>query len=148
VDKFFRAAAITACLLGIFWPVAQQALFWAGLNDFFGGDSWVTRAYFLDQYVAALVLGLVVAERWVVSVAAIGGLAYLVCTFGLRHTSAGTDTAYGSAWSAYLEAGLSYLWVAGLIALGIILSRRLGGLRVSPEREPHPSRPEAQKLGA
>ena len=53
----------------------------------------------------------------------------VIVAIGIRET-ADTETfptvGYGAAWSAYLEAVLPWLWIAGLIALGIALSRRIG----------------------
>ena len=64
-------------------------------------------------------------------VAALGAVVNVIVTVGIRET-ADTETfptvGYGAAWSAYLEAALQWLWVAGLIAIGIVLSRRIGGL--------------------
>lgn len=132
VRTYWRPAAITACLLGMFWPVAQEAIIWAGVDPYGGGD-WVAHQYFLDRYVAALVFGLVVAEWWGVNMAGFGALAALIVTIGVRG-AAGTGEfgSFGSDWSAYLDAALPWLWIAGLIALGIILSRQLGGLRIPP----------------
>jgi hypothetical protein len=113
----------------MFWPVAQGAFFWAGEN--FVDEAWLFREYFLDPYVAALVLGLV-AGRWAATwLAALGAVANVIVAVGIRET-ADTETfptvGYGAAWSAYVEAALPWLWIAGLIALGIALSRRIGGL--------------------
>jgi hypothetical protein len=66
----------------------------------------------------------------------VGALASVTVAVGLRET-VDTDTyptyGYGSACSAYLEAALPWLWIAGLIALGVALSRRIGGLHFSRE---------------
>jgi hypothetical protein len=117
----------------MFWPIAQGAFLWAGSD--FPDDMWLFREYFLDPYVAALVLGLV-ASRWALRMAAvvpvIGAVAAVTVTVGLRET-VDTETyptyGYGSAWSAYLEAALPWLWIAGLITVGVVLSRRVGSLR-------------------
>jgi hypothetical protein len=120
----------------MFWPVAQDALVWAGVNPYDGGD-WLFRNYFLNPYVSALVFGLVVAEWWVVNVAGFGALAALIATLGVRETADKEKfVAYGSAWSDYVDAALPWLWIAGLIALGIILNRQLGGLRISSASRP------------
>jgi hypothetical protein len=138
VRTYWRAAAVAACLLGLFWSVALDAFLWAGVNPYDGGDDWLFRDYFLNRYVAALVFGLVVAEWWVVNVAGFGALAALIVTLGARETvdQEKFGLAFGSAWSDYLEAALPWLWIAGLIALGIILSRQLGGLRIPPASQP------------
>ena len=119
----------------MFWPVAQGAFLWAGI-DFEDSTWWLFREYFVDPYIAALVLGLV-ASSWSIRMAAIvamvGAVAAVTVSVGLRET-VDTQTyptyGYGPAWSAYLEAALPWLWIAGLITLGIVLSRRLGGLQV------------------
>jgi len=128
---------MTACLLGMFWPVAQQAFLWAGID--YAGDTWLFRAYFLDAYIAALVLGLIASRRAIrmaAIVPIIGAIASVTVAVGLRETI-DTDVyptyGYGSAWSAYLEAALPWLWIAGLITLGVVLSRRVGGLHFNRE---------------
>jgi len=116
----------------MFWPVAQGAFFWAGTN--FVDEAWLFREYFLDPYVAALVLGLVTGRWGIVWVAALGAIANVVVTVGIRET-ADTETyptvGYGAAWSAYLEAAMQWLWIGGLLAVGIVLSRRVGGLKAT-----------------
>jgi hypothetical protein len=61
IQSCWRPIAITACLLGTFWPVAQGAFLWAGVD--YASDTWLFRAYFLDAYIAALVLGLIASRR-------------------------------------------------------------------------------------
>ena len=116
----------------MFWPVAQDVFLWAGID--FLREIWLYRDYFVDPYIAALALGLVAsrhAVRLAVLVPIVGAIAAVTATVGVRAT---IDTemypiyGYGSPWSAYLEAALPWLWIAGLIALGIAVSRRIGGL--------------------
>jgi hypothetical protein len=125
IGRIWRPVAITACLLGMFWPVAQLGLVWAGVDPVHSG--WLLREYFLDRYLAALVLGLVVGAWWIVNVAGFGAIAALVFTFGVnRRTDADVSSFFGGTWSTYPEAALTWLWLAGLIGLGIVLSRQLG----------------------
>jgi hypothetical protein len=136
---YWRPAAITFCLLGMLWPIVQQGLFWADVDPF--RDYWILRRYFLDPFLAALVFGLIVARWGAVSVAGIGTVASLVVTWGVTETK-GEDfsPSYASAWSLYLETALGWLWIAGLIALGITLSHQLGGLRIPQGGDRHPPR--------
>ena len=129
--RYWRQVAVVACLLGMFWPVAQLAFLWAGVED---PLDWLYRQYFVDRYFAAFALGLIV-NRWaVVSIAPFGAVAAVVVTIGARESAGDATTlGYFAAWSVYLEAALTWLWIAGLMAVGILLSRRVGGL-VTPTR--------------
>jgi len=118
----------------MFWGVVRTGLFWAGVEPFNGG-AWLLHDYFADPYVAALALGLVV-DRWAtIWFAPLGAVASLIVTVGERAT---VDEAWyqeGAEWSAYVEATLPWLWVAGLIALGIAVSRRVGGVHFTSSRD-------------
>jgi hypothetical protein len=115
----------------MFWGVLRTGLVWAGADPFHG-DAWLFRDYFIDPYLAALVLGLVSGRWWTTWVAPFGAVASVVVTVGFR-TTADADDIFpkGAEWSAYVEAALPWLWIAGLIALGIAVSRRIGGVDFS-----------------
>jgi hypothetical protein len=133
LQNHWRAFAVVACLLGMFWGTVRTGLVWAGLEPF-EGDAWLFRNYFLDPYVAALVLGLVAARWRMIWVAALGAVSTLIVTVGFRTTANPEDVfPHGAEWSAYVEAALPWLWIAGLIALGIALSRQVGGFDFSRE---------------
>jgi hypothetical protein len=110
----------------MFWPVVRYGLIWAGVDPFEGG-AWLNREYFISPYVAALVLGLVTGRWRTAWVALVGAVASLIVTVGERATSdALTFYTDGAAWSVYVEAVVVWLWMAGLIGLGVALSQRVG----------------------
>ena len=141
LQEHWRPVAVAACFLGLFWPVVQLGLYWAGLEE---SVDWLFRSYFIDQYFAAFALGLIVSRWSTLNIAPLGAVAAVIVTVGVRE-SGGDELTFDhyAAWALYAETALRWLWIAGLIALGILLSRRVGGLVAPTPRSDAPGDPAA-----